>query len=229
MGLWDRIKRVFKSNINDMISKAEDPQMILNQAIIDMNEQLIESKKGVAASIADEKKLERQYNENVSQAKEWKRKAMLAVQAGKDDLAKEALLREQDYSRIAVQFKQQYDAQHETVDKLKSALRMLQGKIDEAQRKKNLLIARAKRAEAQKKIANSMSSISNNSAFDAFERMNEKVEQIEAEASAAAEIEDFSNNSSLEKEFEMLESGDAGADLLLEKLKSEMKPEGTES
>jgi phage shock protein A len=92
MGLWDRIKRVFKSNINDMISKAEDPQMILNQAIIDMNEQLIESKKGVAASIADEKKLERQYNENVSQAKEWKRKAMLAVQAGKDDLAKEALL-----------------------------------------------------------------------------------------------------------------------------------------
>jgi phage shock protein A len=99
MGLWDRIKRVFKSNINDMISKAEDPQKILNQAIIDMNEQLIESKKGVAASIADEKKLERQYNENASQAKEWKRKAMLAVQAGKDDLAKEALLREQDYSR----------------------------------------------------------------------------------------------------------------------------------
>jgi phage shock protein A len=98
-----------------------------------------------------------------------------------------------------VQFKQQYDAQHETVDKLKSALRMLQGKIDEAQRKKNLLIARAKRAEAQKKIANSMSSISNNSAFDAFERMNEKVEQIEAEASAAAEIEDFSNNSAPSK------------------------------
>jgi phage shock protein A len=122
-----------------------------------------------------------------------------------------------------VQFKQQYDAQHETVDKLKSALRMLQGKIDEAQRKKNLLIARAKRAEAQKKIANSMSSISNNSAFDAFERMNEKVDQIEAEASAAAEIEDFSNNSSLEKEFEMLESGNAGAELLLEKLKSEVQ------
>jgi phage shock protein A len=229
MGLWDRIKRVFKSNINDMISKAEDPQKILNQAIIDMNEQLIESKKGVAASIADEKKLERQYNENASQAKEWKRKAMLAVQAGKDDLAKEALLREQDYTKIAVQFKQQYEAQHETVDKLKSALRMLQGKIDEAQRKKNLLIARAKRAEAQKKIANSMSSISNNSAFDAFERMNEKVEQIEAEASAAAEIEDFSNNSSIEKEFEMLESGNAGAELLLEKLKSEMNTEGTES
>jgi len=229
MGLWDRIKRLFKSNINDMISKAENPEKILNQAIMDMNQQLIESKKSVAASIADEKKLERQYIEHRDQSKEWKRKAVLAVQAGKDDLAKEALIREQDYSKLALQFKEQFDAQHETVEKLKSSLRMLQNKIDEAQRKKNLLIARSKRAEAQKKIAESMSTMSNNSAFDAFERMSAKVDQIEAEASASAELEDFSANQSLEKEFELLESGNAGAELLLEKLKTDLKAEGSEN
>jgi len=225
MGLFDRLKRVFKSNINDIISKAEDPQKVLKQVIIDMNEQLIESKKSVASAIADEKKLERQMNEHMSQSQEWERKAMLAVKAGKEDLAKEALLRKQDLDKIALSYKQQWEAQHATVEKLKSSLRQLQQKIEEAQRKKNLLIARAKRADAQKKIHSTLSKMSNNSAFEAFDRMSAKVDQIEAEVDATQELEDLSSDSSLEKQFEALEGSTSGADLLLEQLKEKMEKE----
>jgi len=223
MGIWDNFKRVFKSNINAAISKAEDPQKILEQTIIDMNEQLLENKKAVASAIADEKRLERQYQENQALAADWENKAILAVKSSRDDLAKEALVRQKEYQDYAVQFKQQFDLQHQSVEKLKDSLRQLQSKIEEASRKKNILIARAKRAEAQKKISETMGSMSNNSAFDAFDRMANKVDQMEAEASAAVELEDLSGTASLEKQFKELESGPKGAELLLEDLKAKMK------
>ncbi|NNM53596.1 MAG: PspA/IM30 family protein [Spirochaetales bacterium] len=223
MGIWDNLKRVFKSNINAAISKAEDPTRILEQTIIDMNEQLIENKKAVATAIADEKRLERQYQDNSTQAKDWEGKAVLAVKSNRDDLAKEALLRQKEYEDLSSQFKQQFDAQHQAVEKLKDSLRQLQQKIDEAARKKNILIARAKRAEAQKKISETMSNMSNNSAFEAFDRMAVKVDQLEAEASAAAELEDLSGTSDLDKQFKELEKGGTRADLLLEDLKAKMK------
>ena len=160
MGILERIRTVLKSNINALISKAEDPEKMLNQLIIDMNEQLLEAKKQVAMAIADEKKLERQTLENKGQAEDWEKKAMLAVKAGKDDLAKEALLRKQEYDGYASSFQKEYDSQHTAVEQLKDALRQLSGKIDEASRKKNLLIARAKRAEAQKQIQQTMGSLS---------------------------------------------------------------------
>ena len=141
MGIWDNFKRVFKSNINAAISKAEDPQKILEQTIIDMNEQLLENKKAVASAIADEKRLERQYQENQALATDWENKAILAVKSSRDDLAKEALVRQKEYQDYAVQFKQQFDLQHQSVEKLKDSLRQLQSKIEEASRKKNILIA----------------------------------------------------------------------------------------
>ena len=219
MGIFDRFKRVVKSNLNDMISKAEHPEKMLNQLIIDMNEQLFESKKSVASSIADEKKLERQMLQQLEQAKEWENKARLALKAGKEDLAKEALLRKQELENLGAQYRTQWEAQHESVEKLKNALRQLQQKIDEAQRKKNLLIARAKRAEAQKKIQQTIGGISDTSAFDAFDRMASKVDRIEAEADALQEIEDMSNNQTLEKKFLELEASDVTAELLLEEFK----------
>jgi phage shock protein A len=207
-----------------MISKAEDPEKMLNQLIIDMNQQLIESKKSVASAIADEKKLERHVNQQISQVSEWDRKAKLAVRAGKDTLAKEALLRKQDYENAASQYREQWESQHQSVEQLKGALRQLQMKIEEAQRKKNLLIARAKRANAQKKIQASMSGLSNTSAFEAFDRMAAKVDKIEAEAEAIAEIGDMSSaDADLEQQFKALEGGAASAELLLEDLKQRMK------
>jgi phage shock protein A len=226
MGIFDRFRRVVKSNLNDMISKAENPEKMLNQLIIDMNEQLIESKKSVASAIADEKKLERLMNQQVSQGEEWDRKARLALKAGKEDLAKEALLRKQEFASLATQYQEQWKAQHDSVEKLKQSLRGLQQKIEEAQRKKNLLVARAKRAEAQKRIQSTIGSMADNSAFAAFDKMASKVDRIEAEVDAMAEIEDMSKTDDIESQFAALESSDASADILLEDLRREMNEEG---
>jgi phage shock protein A len=190
---------------------------------MDMNEQLLEAKKQVAMSIADEKKLERQALENKSQSTEWERKAMLAVKAGKDDLAKEALVRKQEYDGYAASFQKEFESQHSSVEQLKDALRQLQSKIEEASRKKNLLIARAKRAEAQKQIQQTMGSLSANSSFDTFDRMTQKVDQIEAEAEAMKELGEVGGeDQKLEDKFKELESSDASADKLLEDLKAKM-------
>ncbi len=230
MGIFQRLKTLVSSNVNDMINKAENPEKMLNQLVVEMSEQLIESKKAVAMAIADEKKLERETASQQAQAQEWERKAMLAVRAGQDDLAKEALVRKQEYDTGYTQFNQQWLAQKQSVEKLKESLRDLQTKIEEAQRKKNLLVARAKRAEAQQKIQQTISSVSGNtSAFDAFDRMAQKVDQLEAQADAAKELDDFSKGTNLDKRFADLEKSGAGSDIMLLELKEKMKalPENT--
>jgi phage shock protein A len=216
---------MIKSNLNEMISKAEDPEKMLDQVIVDMNRQMIESKKSVAGAIADEKKLERQLNQTIAAAREWEEKAKLAVRAGKDDLAKEALLRKQEYMGEAAQYREQLGGQHDSVEKLKQSLRQLQQKIDEAQRKRNLLIARAKRAKAQQKMQETIKGINQNSAFEAFDRLSEKVDRMEAENEAYEEL-DAPVKDDLERQFEALEDGSGtSADLLLEDLKQRMKHE----
>ena len=222
MGILDRIRTVLKSNINALISKAEDPEKMLNQLLMDMSEQLLEAKKQVAMSIADEKKLERQALENKSLGSEWERKAMLAVKAGKDDLAKEALVRKQEYDGYAASFQKEFESQHASVEQLKDALRQLQSKIEEAGRKKNLLVARAKRAQAQKQIQQTMGSLSGGSSFDTFDRMAQKVDQVEAEAEAMKELGEVTADQKLEDKFKELEASDSSSDKLLEDLKAKM-------
>ena len=224
MGIFSRLKTLIASNVNAMIGKAEKPEKMLNQLIIEMNEQLIESKKAVAMAIADEKKLEREKDNQYAKAKEWERKAMLAVTSSRDDLAKEALIRKQEYDNAAAEYQKQWEAQKASVDQLKESLRELQNKIEEAQRKKNLLIARAKRAEAQQKIQDTISSVSGNrSAFDAFDRMAAKVDDMEAMADASKELQELSDDTNLEKKFKELEKSDVTGDALLLELKEKMK------
>jgi phage shock protein A len=224
MGIFSRLRTLISANVNHLISKAEKPEKMLNQLIIDMNEQLIESKKAVAQAIADEKRLEREMNNQLNQSADWERKAVLAVEKGQDDLAKEALLRKQENDNAALEYRKQWEAQHEAVGKLKDSLKELSGKIEKAQRQKNLLIARAKRAEAQQKIQDTISSVSGNrSAFDAFDRMAQKVDQMEAQADASKELEDFTGSGDLDKRFAELEKSDGTADNLLADLKAKMK------
>ncbi|MDR1867937.1 MAG: PspA/IM30 family protein [Treponema sp.] len=223
MGFFSRLSTLVKANANAAIDKLEDPQKVLDQLIIEMHEQLIEAKKAVAIAIADQKKLERSCEEQRVQAQEWERKAMFAVQQGRDDLAREALLRKQEYDSAFKEYKKQLDMQTTAVDKLKDSLRVLQSKIEESQRQKNLLLARAKRADAQKKIQATVSSVAGNrTAFEAFDRMKAKVDQMEAEADASSELEDISANANLDKQFAALEQSDGSADAMLLELKQKM-------
>ena len=206
MGIFSRLGTLIKSNLNDLISKAEDPQKMLNQIVVEMQNQLVEAKKQVATSIADEKRLKKQWDEQVDLSAEWERKAMLAVRAGDDALAKEALSRKGEHDNMQGEFGKQWQLQKDAVEKLKDQLRTLNDKIEEAKRKKNILIARQKRAEAQKAIQDTMRGLSDNSAFDTFERMNQNGELA---------------GDTLQQKFKKLEGG-TGSDLALAELKSKM-------
>jgi phage shock protein A len=212
MGIFSRLGTLIKSNLNDLISRAEDPEKMLNQVLLEMQQQLVEAKKAVAVAIADEKRLQKQYNAELDKAKEWERKAMLAVRAGDDSLARQALVRKQEHENISGQFQQQWIAQKSAVDKLKDALRLLANKIEEAKRKKNILIARKKRAEAQRQIASTMQGLGDTSAFETFDRMAERITLLEAEAEAGAELAGEISGDTLESKFLALESGGHGSE-----------------
>ena len=207
MSVFSRMSTIFKANVNDALTNAEDPEKVLNQITIEMNEQLVDTKQKVAAAIADEKRLQRQYQETAEQAKGWEEKATIAVEKERDDLAREALARRNEAQQLADEYKIQWDKQRQAVDQLKEHLRALELKIGEAGRKKNLLIARQKRATAQKQIHETMAGMKDSGAFDTFDRMEQKVGDMEARADAAAEMADFERDP-LEDEFAALEKND---------------------
>ena len=211
MGIFDRFSTLLRSNINDLISRAEDPEKMLNQILVDMRSQLVKAKQQVAAAIADEKRLRDQADQEMKQAKDWENKAMLAVREGRDDLAKQALVRKSEHESHGMQLAQTWEAHRAETEKLKDQLRGLNDKIEEAKRKKNLLLARQRRAQAQKRIAETMSSMSENSAFDAFSRMEERIEQNERQIKASVEIEEEFSGDALQQSFKALEKGATSA------------------
>ena len=221
MGFFGRLATLIKSNLNDLISKSEDPEKMLNQVIVDMNTQLVEAKKQVAKAIADEKRLQKQFKNEQSVAGEWEKKAMMAIRAGDENLAKEALMRKKEHDSLATAYGDQWQKQKAATDQLKTALRALNNKIEEAKRKKNVLIARKRRAEAMKSIQETMSGLSDTSAFDTFDRMSQKIDQIESEAEAGAELAEEYSGDVLSDRFRKLEAT-AGADEDLEALKRKM-------
>lgn len=228
MGFFARIARLIKANLNALISGAEDPALLLDQILEDMAKQLIEAKKQVAVAIADEKRLAKQAQSHKQRAAEWERKATLAVRKGDDELAKAALGRRQEHDSQAAQFQGQWQKQKAAVDQLKLALRALNNKIEEAKRKKSLLIARQKRAEAQSQIQETLSGLKSASAFEAFDRMEEKVDQIESQAEAQTELaEDFSGDL-LAQKFGELEATGTDDELLALKRKMGVSPPAQE-
>ena len=209
MGIFQKLSTLLRSNINDLISRAENPEKMLTQIILDMRDQLAKAKREVAAAIADERKLKQQLNEEVKQAQDWEQRAMLAVRENRDDLAKQALVRQQEHAERATSLDQTWRSQSVETDKLKASLRQLNDKIDEAKRKRNLLVAKQKRAQAQRRIHDTMSGLSDTSAFEAFNRMAEKIEDSERRLLAEAEVDKTITVPSVETEFMKLEAGDA--------------------
>ncbi len=224
MGLFDRLSSLIKSNLNDLISSAEDPEKMLTQIIVDMRNQLAKAKQQVAAAIADEKRLRDQADSEFRLADDWEKRAMLAVQQGRDDLATQALMRQQEHLEHAQSLATTWETHRHETEALKQSLRDLNDKIEEAKRKKNLLLARQRRAEAQQRISQTMSGLSDKSAFEAFNRMEEKITQNERQLMAAKEIEEEFTGDKLSSEFKQLErmAGGVSADRQLASLKERM-------
>ncbi|AFY70668.1 phage shock protein A (PspA) family protein [Thalassoporum mexicanum PCC 7367] len=217
MGLLDRIGMVLKSNINAMVSSAEDPEKILEQSIIDMQEDMVQLRQAVAQSMAALKRQEQQLNQAQTQSNEWERRAMLALQKGDENLAREALNRKKGYADTAGSLKASVDQQAGQVDTLKKNLVALEGKISEAKTKKDMLKARMQSAKAQENLNNMLGKINTSGASATFERMEEKVMMAEAKAGASAEL----SSDGLEQQFAQLEAS-SGVDDELAALKMKM-------
>jgi phage shock protein A len=223
MNIFSKLSTLLRSNINDMIARAENPEKMLNQIIMDMREQLTKAKQEVAIAIAEERKLKAQAEEEARQAQDWERRAMLAVQQDRDDLARTALVRQEEYAERAHSLYETWQRHAEETERLKDSLRQLSLKIEEARRKKNLLIAKQKRAQAQKRIHETMAGLSDRSAFEAFDRMAQRIEDNERRALAAAEVSEDLSGDPLEREFAKLEAGGgASAEQRLLDLKRKM-------
>lgn len=209
MGIFQKLSMLIRSNINDAIAKAENPEKMLNQILLDMRDQLARAKQEVAVAIADERKLKAQTEEEQKLAADWENRAMLAIREGRDDLAKQALMRQQEHTERAIALAETWQKQQAETERLKDSLRQLNDKIEEAKRKKNLLVAKQKRAQAQQRIHETMAGLNDKSAFEAFDRMAEKIEETERRAVATAEVHEALAGDTLEQEFQQLGSGSA--------------------
>jgi phage shock protein A len=210
MGLFDRVGRLVRANVNDMVSKAEDPEKILEQALMDMQEDLINMKQAVATAIAAQRRSQQQYENNLKEADNWQARAQLALQKGNEELAREALVRKKGFADTANVLKTQLNTQSVQVDTLKKNLVAMESKISEAKTKKDMLKARAAAAKANEQLQSVINSNNTGSAMAAFERMEDKVLGIEARSMAAAELA----GSGLEAQFAALEGGSAVDDEL---------------
>ncbi len=224
MGLFDRLSRVVRANINDLVSKAEDPEKVLEQAVIDMQEDLVQLRQAVARSIATQKRTEQQYNKNQSEANNWQQRAQLALSKGDENLAREALVRKKSFSDTANSLKTQLDQQSGQVTSLKRNLIALESKISEAKTKKDMLRARANAAKANKQLQDSVNNMGTSSAMGAFERMEDKVMQLEAESESAGEL----GGTGIEQQFAALEAG-SGVDDELAAMKAQLSGTSAET
>ncbi len=221
MGIFSRFGFLVRANVDDLITRSEDPEKMLNQALTEVAYQLIEARKQVVVAIADEKRFRSQWEGELRAARHWKDRAKIAVRAGDDGLAKEALFRRREHEELAAEFQKQWEAHRQGVDQLKAALQMLNTKLRDAKRKKHLLVAKQKRAQAQRLIHETLVGLTESSALETFNRMEMRINQIEAEAEAASEMMEQMTGDTLAQRFVELEAA-TGVDMDLLELKEEM-------
>ena len=219
MGFFDRLSRLLRSNLNDLVGRAEDPAKILDQSVADMQSDLIKLRQAVAAAIASQKRIENQAQQAESQSKTWYERATLALKKGEEDLAKEALSRRKTYQETATALNSQLATQAGQVANLKKNLLSLEGKIAGARTKKDMLKARAQAAQAQAQLQGAVGGLNTDSAMAAFDRMEEKVLSLEASGQAAAELA----GADLDSRFQALEAG-GDVDQELAALKASLNP-----
>lgn len=221
MGVIDRVSRLVRANVNDLLDQAEDPEKMIDQIIRDMESNIGDARKQVAAMIAQEKELEYDRDETRKLADAWGDKAKRAVGAGKDDLAREALRRQKDYADNAALYDHQLEVQKEAVGKLKAQLSQLEAKLDQTRSQRDSLVARQRRARAQAQVAGSLDP-ADFSAIDPsadLERMERKIRGQEARTAAMLEMQD----DSIDAQFAELDY-DSDIEDRLAALKAELDP-----
>ena len=219
MGFFDRLSRLLRASLNDLVSKAEDPVKVLDQAMIDMQAELVKLRQAVATALASQRRLKSQADQAEGQAGHWLERAEQALRAGEEDLARQALTRRRASLETHQALAPQLEAATGQAEALKQSLLKLEGKLSEAKTRKNMLKARAQAAQAQVQLQNSVEGLSTDSAMAAFERMEEKVEALEAVSAVNVELA----GTNLESRFTALE-GTESVNAELSALKRQINP-----
>lgn len=226
MGIFARISDIFKANINDILDKAEDPEKMIKQMVIEMEESVNKTTLAVAQAIANEVSLQKKLEKARKDSTEWEGKAMQALTASRDDLAKAALERKALAERNQTDLVPLFEQAKSTTANLRVQLDKLKAKLDEARMRQSTLIARSQAAKAQKQIAQAMSGVGSD-AFSKFDKFEQKIEKLEAEAVAFEQL--AGENTSLDEQFKQLESSSVDSDLLALKAKMGLLPKSDEN
>jgi phage shock protein A len=204
MAVLERVATLIRANLNDLIDRAEDPEKMIKQVIIDMENQLLQVKTQVAISMADHHLLQKKQSEQADKAAEWMRKAELAVDKGQDDLARAALERYQSFTKIADGYTQQVTDQRQQVDALRRALEQLEQKLVEAREKSDALIAQHRRARALERASDAQLVMTGTGPAAGFDRMQRKVMHTQAVSQAKSELV----SDDVDRRFEAIEKED---------------------
>ncbi len=222
MGIFSRISDIFKSNVNDLIDRAEDPEKMVKQIILDMQKELNKSTQALGKAVASERMAEKQYNDAVRRSADWEAKAKAALASGNVDLAKKALAQKVKADEEVATYKEMYETISNQTEAIRTQVETLKAKLEEAKSRQAMLIARSQMADTQKTLAQSIGGIDTNSSFDKFSRMEEKVARKEAEAEAFSEIAGSNGMSASEMDsFEQLQAN-VKVDSELQRLMAEM-------
>ncbi len=218
MSVFERIGDLIKANINDLIDKAEDPEKMVKQIILDMDKELVKSTQALGKAMASERQIKKQYEDAAAKSKTWEDKAKMALTAGDQELAKKALSEKVKVDEQANQFKTMYDTISAQTETIRTQVEALKAKLNEAKSRQAMLIARSQMADTQKDLSKSLGGMGTSNAFAKMDKMEEKIQRKEAEADAFAEI---SGSIPEEDPFKKLES-DSAVDAELARLMAEM-------
>ena len=219
MAIFQRISDIIKANINDLLDKAEDPEKMVKQIILEMEGQIDSATQGLGQAMAGQKTAKKQLDAARAEVESWENKAKAALAAGNEELARTALQRKVTLQDNLVKLEAQYEQISNQVSTLEGQLKEMKAKLEEARARKNMIIARSKMADASLQVAKTISSGSVDSAMAKLDKLEEKVVEKESISEAYSEL--TMDDPVVIDAYEMLETQYA-VDQELAKLKAEM-------
>ncbi len=188
MAIFERMSDLVRANVNDLIDKAENPEKMVKQIIIDMEEQLRKATQGLGTAMGSHNQVKKQLEMAQEQSNVWQEKAKACLEQGNEELAKKALENKVEQDKMVTQYQEMTALMEAQVNEIKSQIEILKQKLEEARSKQTMLTARSQMADAKSQMAKTLGNMDSKSAFAKMDKMEQKIAEKEAEANAFSEI-----------------------------------------